>query len=67
MRHGTLATPLPDGAPAGNRKAYAPPRIEHELEMETRAGSPILFDIDPASGDMANPWDPEYNREYTRK
>ena len=34
-----------------DRKPYAKPEIVHELELETRAGSPIPnFPIDPGSG-----------------
>jgi len=48
-----------DRAPA-TKKPYATPRIEQELEMETRAGSP-LFEFDQSTGEMKNPWDPEYS------
>lgn len=49
-------------APVQARKPYAAPRIVHELEMETRAGSPIMFGMDPSKGQIQNPWDPDYNR-----
>ena len=34
------------------RKPYEKPDIIHELELETRAGSPIP----PFGGDQGNPW-----------
>lgn len=33
------------------RKSYIKPRIIHELELETRAGSPIPLKIDPLDPD----------------
>lgn len=45
------------------KKLYTAPEIVHELEMETRAGSPLmLFGVDPSTGAAQNPWDPEYDR-----
>jgi hypothetical protein len=49
------------GARKGGRKAYRAPQIMHEVEMETRAGSP-LFVTDPATGQLQNPWDPDFAR-----
>jgi hypothetical protein len=45
------------------KKPYVAPQIVHELEIETRAGSPIMFGIDPSDGQIQNPWDPDYNRQ----
>lgn len=56
--------PRVDQEQARDRKKYRAPKIVHEVEMETRAGSP-LFVSDPTTGQLQNPWDPDFT-QYER-
>jgi len=43
------------------RRRYAAPAITHEVDIETRAGTPLPpLAADPTTGELQNPWDPSY-------
>ena len=60
----TAAAWTPQEAGALGRGRYEAPRIVHEAELETRAGTalgPIGGNaFDPITETMTNPWDPDY-------